>query len=147
MVQNMKSYDDEINWKGIGDYLSAARTISQHGTSNTTGPRIHCQGLALELALKYYLWKKNGTYPGTHNLETLAFSECKEIYFSKGEIEEIRALNVQYLKDGEFPYPSRYRPAAMRVVLSISQETLEGVISKIVRGTSNPELVDRILAR
>lgn len=143
----MKPYKTEINWKGIGDYLSAARTISQHGTSNTSGPRIHCQGLALELALKHYLWDKYGAYPGTHDLETLAFKECQGLNFSEEEITSIKNLNRQYLEDGEFPYPSRYRPTAMRVVMSISQDVLEMVISKIVRSTSHPELVERIFAR
>ena len=143
----MKSYGDEINWKGIGDYLSAARTISIYGTSNTSGPRIHCQGLALELALKYYLWDKNGSYLGTHDLEVLAFSECQGINFTEEEIAGIRNLNQQYLKDGEFPYPSRYRPSTMRVFVLISQENLEQVVSKVVRSSGHPELVERILAR
>ena len=143
----MKSYDTEINWKGIGDYLSAARTLVQHGTGNTSGPRIHCQGLALELALKYYLWDKNRAYIGTHNLETLAFSECQDINFSEEEKAGIKRLNEQYLQDGEFSYPSRYRPAAARIYVSISQDTLEVLISKIVRSTSQPELVERIMTR
>jgi len=143
----MKSYDEEINWKGIGDYLSAARTIAEHGTSNTSGPRIHCQGLALELSLKYYLWDKNGEYPGTHNLEHLAFNECHEINFSDHERENILNLNKQYLKDGDFSYPSRYRPAEMRVVISISQEQLEAIVSKIINGSNHAELLDRILVR
>lgn len=143
----MKSYKEEISWKGIGDYLSAARTISLHGTGNTSGPRIHCQGLALELALKYYLWDKSGAYSGTHDLEALAFRECLDLNFSEEEIAGIKNLNRQYLKDGEFPYPSRYRPAAMRVFVSISQDVLEMVISKIIQSTSHPELVERILER
>ncbi|QPK62030.1 HEPN domain-containing protein [Methylomonas sp. LL1] len=143
----MKYYNTEINWKGIGDYISAARTISQHGTSNTSGPRIHCQGLALELALKYYLWDKNGAYPGTHDLEALAFNKCQDLNFSDEEIVGIKNLNSQYLVDGEFPYPSRYRPSAGRVFVSISQDVLEIVISKIIQNTSHPELVKRILAR
>ena len=99
------------------------------------------------MALKYYLWDKSGTYPGTHNLEILAFTECKDLNFSEQEKAGIKNLNQQYLNDGEFPYPSRYRPATMRAVVSISQELLEMVISKIVRDTSRPELVERILAR
>ena len=142
----MKSYNTEINWKGIGDYLSAARTLSQHGSGNTSGPRIHCQGLALELALKYYLWDKNRAYLGTHNLEILA-SKCQNINFSEEETEGIKMLNAQYLQDGEFSYPSRYRPAAMRIYVSISQNVLEMVISKIIRSTSQPELLKRILIR
>ena len=142
----MKSYNTEINWKGIGDYLSAARTLSQHGSGNTSGPRIHCQGLALELALKYYLWDKNRAYLGTHNLEILA-SKCQNINFSEEETEDIKMLNAQYLQDGEFSYPSRYRPAAMRIYVSISQNVLEMVISKIIRSTSQPELLKRILIR
>lgn len=143
----MKSYKMEINWKGIGNYLSAARTLSQHGTSNTSSPRIHCQGLALELALKYYLWDKNGDYPRTHDLDFLAFTKCQDLNFSEEEIAGIKILNMQYLKDGEFLYPSRYSPPVTRVFVSISQEVLEMVISKIVRSTSQPELVERILVR
>lgn len=143
----MKSYNDEISWKGIGDYLSAARTIAQYGTSNTSGPRIHCQGLALELALKFYLWNKNGAYSGTHNLEFLAFSECHDINLTEAEVSDIKKLNAQYLKDEEFPYPSRYRPSGMRVFESISQDSLEAIVSKIIRNTSHPELIERILSR
>lgn len=143
----MRNYNVEINWKGIGDYLSAARTISEHGTSNTSGPRMHCQGLALELALKFYLWDKNGEYPGTHNLEQLPFEDCQAIEFDDSEIEGIKNLNVQYIQDGDFSYPSRYRPNGTRVILSISQDNLETVISKIINSTSRPELLARILAR
>ena len=143
----MKYYEEEINWKGIGDYLSAARTISQHGTSNTSGPRIHCQGLALELALKYYLWDKKRTYPGTHDLELLALEECQDLIFTEEEKVRIKNQNSQYLKDGEFPYPSRYRPTTTRVFLSISEEHLEALISKIIKSTSRPELAERILSR
>lgn len=143
----MKYYNTEISWKGIGDYLSAARTISQHGTSNTSGPLIHCQGLALELALKYYLWDKNRAYPGSHDIEALAFEDCHGIKFSEEEIVGIRNLNRQYLLDGEFPYPARYRPSVGRVFVSISQNVLEMIITKIIKNTSHTELVKPILAR
>ena len=99
----VKTYSDEINWKGIGDYLSAARTLAAHGSSNTSGPRLHCQGLALELALKFYLCDKRGTYPGTHDLEALATDHCRDIRFGDNEVASIRQLNRQYLQDGEFP--------------------------------------------
>ena len=141
----MKDYDTQINWKGIGDYLSAARTLSEHGSSNMAGPRIHCQGLALELALKFYLWDKSGNYPGTHDLETLAFNECQDISFSEEEIISIKDLNKQYLVDGEFPYPARYRPVEMRAFLSPSQDRVEVVVSKIIQATGQPELLSRIL--
>jgi hypothetical protein len=144
---NYKTYSDEINWKGIGDYLSAARALTDHGSSNTSGPRIHCQGLALELALKFYLLDKTGTYPGTHNLEALATNYCHDIRLSAEEIASIQQLNRQYLKDGEFPYPSRYRPSAMRVVTSMGQSTLEDLIAKIICSTSRSDLVQRILTR
>jgi HEPN domain-containing protein len=101
----------------------------------------------LELALKYYLWDKNGAYPTIHDLETLAFKECTAINFTQDEISAIKSLNGQYLKDGEFRYPSRYRPAVARGFTSISQDTLEMVISKIIQNTNHPELVDRIIAR
>jgi HEPN domain-containing protein len=99
------------------------------------------------LALKYYLWDKKGAYPGTHDLETLAFKECQDLNFSEEEMAGIKNLNKQYLEDGEFPYPSRYRPTSGRIFVSPSQDILEEVISKIVRSTSHPELVKRILAR
>lgn len=143
----MKTYSDEINWKGIGDYLSAARTLTDHGSSNTSGPRIHCQGLALELAFKFYLWDKTGTYPGTHDLRALATDHCHDIQFSADEIASIEQLNLQYLEDGEYPYPSRYRPSAMRVVTSMAQSTLEDLIARIIRSTSRSDLVQRILSR
>jgi len=143
----VKTYSDEINWKGIGDYLSAARTLTDHGSSNTSGPRIHCQGLALELALKFYLWDKSGTYPATHDLEALATDHCHDIQFSDEEVASIEHLNRQYLKDGEYFYPSRYRPNAMRVFTSMSQTTLEDLIARIIRSTSRSDLIERILSR
>lgn len=143
----MKNYSDEINWKGIGDYVSAARTLTDHGSSNTSGPRILCQGLALELALKFYLWEKSGTYPGTHDLEALATRHCQDLQFTDEELASIKNLNRQYLEDGEYPYPSRYRPNSMRVFTSMSQPTLEGLITKVVRSTSKSDLVERILLR
>lgn len=142
-----RTLSEEINWKGIGDYLSAARTISEHGSSNTSGPKIHCQGLALELALKFYLWDKNGNYPGVHDLEQLAFSECQSINFSNQEINDIKQLNAQYVHDGEFPYPARYRPTQMRVFASISQDRLESVINKVIQNTKQPNLITQILKR
>jgi HEPN domain-containing protein len=143
----VKTHSDEINWKGIGDYLSAARTLADHGSSNTSGPRIHCQGLALELALKFYLCDKVGRYPGTHDLEALATDHCRGIRFGANELASIKQLNRHYLKDGEFPYPSRYRPNAMRVVTSMPESTLEDLIARIIRSTSRSDLVERILSR
>lgn len=143
----MKTYSDEINWKGIRDYLSAARTLAEHGSSNTSGPRILCQGLALELALKFYLRDKTGTYPGTHDLATLATNHCRDVEFSTEEVGSIQQLNHQYLGDGENPYPSRYRPSAMRVVTSMTQPTLDDLIARIIGSTSRPDLVQRILLR
>lgn len=142
----MKTYSDEINWKGIGDHLSAARTLADHGSSNTFGPRMHCQGLALELAFKFYLWDRIGSYPGTHDLYALATDHCSDIQFSADEIASIEQLNRQYLMDGEYPYPSRYRPNAIRVVASMAQSTLEDLIERII-GSSRPNLVQRILSR
>jgi HEPN domain-containing protein len=143
----VKTYSDEINWKGIGDYLSAAKTLTDHGSSNTSGPRILCQGLALELALKFYLWDNSGSYPGTHDLKALATRHCNDIQFSEQEVASIEYVNRQYLQDGEHPYPSRYRPNATRVLTSMSQSTLEGLITRIVRSTSRTDLVERILSR
>lgn len=143
----MKNYSDEINWKGIGDYLSAARTLEEHGSSNASGPRIHCQGLALELAFKFYLWDRIGTYPGTHDLYALATEYCQEIQFCAEEVASIKQLNLQYLKDGEYPYPSRYRPNAMRVVTFMAQSTLEDLIIRIITCSSRSDLVQRILSR
>ena len=142
-----RTLNEEINWKGIGDYLSAARTISQYGSTNTSGPKIHCQGLALELAIKFYLWDKNREYPGTHNLEQLAFSECENIHFSSEEVEGIKYLNAQYVHDGEFPYPARYRPLSTRIFNSISQDVLEAVVTKVIHNSSQPDLIERILKR
>jgi hypothetical protein len=143
----VKTYSDEINWKGIGDYLSAARTLTDHGSSNTSGPRIHCQGLALELAFKFYLWDTIGEYPGTHDLSALATNHCHDIQFTAAEIASVEQLNRQYLEDGEYPYPSRYRPNAMRVVTSVAQSALEDLIAKVIRSTSHSDLVQRILSR
>jgi HEPN domain-containing protein len=143
----VKYSSDEINWKGIGDYLSAARTLAAHGSSNTSGPQIHCQGLALELAFKFYLWDKTGTYPLIHDLEALATDHCQDIQFTANELASIQQLNRQYIKDGEFPYPSRYRPRAMRVVTSMAPSTLADLIAKAIRSSSRSDLVDRILSR
>lgn len=143
----MKTYSEEINWKGIGDYLSAARTLADHGSSNTSNPRILCQGLALELAFKFYLWGKSGTYPGTHDLEALAIRHCHDVEFTSEELVSIGQLNRQYLDDGDYPYPSRYRPSAMRVVTSMSQPILEALIARVIRSSSQPDLVERILSR
>ena len=143
----VRTCSEEINWKGIGDYLSAARTLSEYGSGNTSGPRIHCQGLALELAFKFYLWDKAGTYPGTHDLEELATKYCHDFLFSAEEITSIKQLNRQYIKDGVHTYPSRYRPIEMRVYTSITQTTLEKLISRIIRSTTRSDLVQRILTR
>lgn len=143
----MRMYSEEINWKGIGDFLSAAKTLTDHGSSNTSGPRIHCQGLALELAFKFYLWDKTGEYPGTHDLYALATDHCRDIEFSAEEIGSIEQHNHQYFQDGDFPYPSRYRPNATRVFVSIGQSTLESLIARIIGSTSRSDLVPRILSR
>ena len=73
--------------------------------------------------------------------------ECQDLNFSEEEMAGIKNLNKQYLVDGEFPFPSRYRPTSGRIFVSPSQDILEEVISKIVRSASHPELVERILAR
>jgi hypothetical protein len=84
-----------------------------------------------------------------HNLDKLAFKVCEELKLSELEIKGIKYLNKQYLNDGEFSYPARYRPnhKGIRIFNSIGQNTLEAIIEKIIISTSTPELVDRILAR
>jgi hypothetical protein len=63
------------------------------------------------------------------------------------EVTSIEQLNSQYLRNGQFHLPSRYRPTAMRVITSVSQSTVEGVVATIIRGTSRPDLLERILSR
>jgi len=147
-IKSPKLLTEQINWKGIGDYLSAARTLEQHGTANTSGPRIHCQGLALELALKYYLWDKYREYPQEHDLEKiLNLNQWQYPNFSAEEITNIKILNTQYAHDGNSKHPARYRPASGRIIMSISVETLEMIIARIISSTSQPELIELILAR
>ena len=67
--------------------------------------------------------------------------------FGGEELASVQQLTRQYLKDGEFPYPSRYRPSAMRVFTSMGQPPLEDLIAKIIRSTSRSDLVQRILSR
>ena len=143
----MITLTDEINWKGIGDYLSAARTLTEHGSSNVaSGPVVHCRGLAVELALKFFLRDQRGHYPGTHNLEKLAFEEST-IAFTQKEREFIKNLNRQYFRDDKDPYPSRYRPTAMRVVISPGQSAVEDIVATIVSATSQANLIERIFSR
>jgi len=55
-------------------------------------------------------------------------------------------FNRQYFMDDEYPYPSRHRPNAMRVVTSMAQSTLKDLIARIIGSTSRPNLVQRILS-
>ncbi len=144
---DMKYMTEEISWKGIGDYLSAARTLEAHGSSNTSGPRIHCQGLALELALKLHLWRKNAAYPCTHDLEVLAFTHCSDIQLTAGQRSLIQELNREYLHDGNSSYPARYRPSGTRGVVIVAQTSLEDLVASVVQSTSQADLVQRILRR
>ncbi len=107
---------------------------------------MHCQGLALELALKFYLYDRDGEYPAIHDLEALT-EEHAGISLNDEERSGVAGLNKQYQRDGLFEYPSRYRPNETRVVISINQQRLERLIARIVSLTSRDHLVARILAR
>jgi HEPN domain-containing protein len=142
----MRRYlSEEITWKNVRDYYSAAKILDQHGTGNTTGPKMNCQGLAIELALKFYLWELNSQYPADHDLEELAFNCCANIAFTTKEADAIKTINLQYLKDGGFNYPSRYRPNVFRAYISESHESFKTIISRIINNTKNPQNLDLIL--
>ncbi|MEJ2754151.1 MAG: hypothetical protein P8169_15965, partial [Chloroflexota bacterium] len=47
----------------------------------------------------------------------------------------------QYVKDGDFFYPSRYRPNATRVILGIAQNMLEEIVCKDITRFSDGESV------
>lgn len=142
----MRKLKEEINWKGIGDYLSAARTLQEHGTSNTCGPRLHCQGLALELALKLHLWDASGEYSADHDLVSLA-SQCVSVQWTTDERDLIQILNREYRGTRPYHYPARYRPCPTTVVMMVAQDNLERIVSRVISATSQPHLVERILSR
>lgn len=137
--------NEEITWKAVRDYYSAAKTLDQYGSGNTIGPKIHCQGLTIELALKFYLWELNSQYPQVHNLEKLAFNYCANITFTSKEAADIKIVNAQYLTDGTFHYPSRYRPNVLRAIISLSHESFEAIITRIINSTQNPQFLGQIL--
>src|SRR5688500_18978376 len=102
-------FKEKIAWKGIRNYLSAARTLGEYGSRNTSGPRIHCQGLAVELALKFCLHDRDGEYPADHDLLGLAKMCATNVQWTDEELETLRLLNQQYFRDGDALYPARYR--------------------------------------
>jgi hypothetical protein len=143
----MKRISDPISWKGISDYLQASRIIHLYGNSNTSGPRILCQGLTLELSLKHVALERRGSYTVTHDLERLAFVECNDISFTDSEKTDLSNHNKQYLLDGKFPFPSRYRPSTFRVFISIPQEKIESLVFKILSSSQDTKIADKVMNR
>src|SRR6056297_3572128 len=104
--------DNQINEKGARDYIRAARTLNDHlSEHNAVGPLSHCQGQAIEIALKVCIEKRGGRIPKGpqgHNLEFLC-EKCPDLDLSANERDILEWLDREYIGAGELSYRSRYR--------------------------------------
>jgi|SRR6056297_585216 len=128
--------DNQINEKGARDYIRAARTLNDHlSEHNAVGPLSHCQGQAIEIALKVCIEKRGGRIPKGpqgHNLEFLC-EKCPDLDLSANERDILEWLNQEYIGTGELSYPSRYGPNAGRVLLRPGQVDIESLLEAILR--------------
>src|SRR6056297_1257946 len=122
--------DNQINEKGARDYIRAARTLNEHlSEHNAVGPLNHCQGQAIEIALKVCIEKRGGRIPRGprgHNLEYL-LGMCTDLHLSSNELNILEWLNKEYIGSGELSYPSRYRPNSGRVLITPGQVDIESL--------------------
>tara|TARA_R110002096_G_C14617712_1_gene723898 strand:+ start:155 stop:562 length:408 start_codon:yes stop_codon:yes gene_type:complete len=128
--------DSQINEKGALDYIKAARTLTDHfAEHNAFGPLSHCQGQAIEIALKVCIGKRGGEIPrgrDGHDLQRL-LAKCPDIVLSANERNILEWLNKEYIGSGELSYPSRYRPNAGRVLLRPGQVDIESLMEAILQ--------------
>lgn len=128
--------DSQINEKGARDYIRAARTLNDHlSEHNAVGPLSHCQGQAIEIALKVCIEKRSGEVPRGrqgHNLEFLC-GMCPDLNLSDNERNVLNWLNKEYIGSGALSYPSRYRPNAGRVLLRPGQVDIESLLEAILQ--------------
>ena len=128
MVKRMK--DTQINEKGARDYIKAARLLAA-SDEVLIGPLTHCQGLAIEIALKVCIDKRGKEIPKRHSL--LALHElCPDVVLTQQQTEDLQLINVNYIGDGSLSYPSRYRPSRGRVVTSTGQDAVEFLLNAIL---------------
>jgi hypothetical protein len=131
MVKRMK--DTQINEKGARDYIKAARLLAA-SDEVLIGPLTHCQGLAIEIALKVCIDKRGKEIPkGPNGHNLLALHElCPDVVLTQQQAEDLQLINVNYIGDGSLSYPSRYRPSRGRVVTSTGQDAVESLLNAIL---------------
>ena len=122
--------DTQINEKGARDYNKAARLLAA-SDEVLIGPLTHCQGLAIEIALKVCIDKRGNEIPQVHNLLTL-HKLCPDLALTQQQTEDLQLINVNYIGDGSLSYPSRYRPSRGRVVTSTGQDAVESLLNAIL---------------
>ena len=125
--------DTQINEKGARDYIKAAGLLAA-SDEVLIGPLTHCQGLAIEIALKVCIdkrGKKIPKWPNGHNLLAL-HKLCPDVVLTQQQSEDLQLINVNYIGDGSLSYPSRYRPSRGRVVISTGQDAVESLLNAIL---------------
>ncbi|MEO1037026.1 MAG: hypothetical protein AAFX44_15835 [Pseudomonadota bacterium] len=125
--------DTQINEKGARDYIKAARILSD-SDEVVTGPLNHCQGLAIEIALKVCIAKQSKEIPkgrDGHNLLVLR-QKCPHIVLTQQQLADLQSINTNYIGDGSLSYPSRYRASRGRVVTSPGQDAVESLLKSIL---------------
>jgi len=125
--------DTQINEKGARDYIKAARLLAV-SDEVLIGPLTHCQGLAIEIALKVCIDKRGKEIPkGPNGHNLLALHQlCPNVVLTQQQSEDLQLINVNYIGDGSLSYPSRYRPSRGRVVTSTGQDAVESLLNAIL---------------
>lgn len=130
--------DTQINEKGARDYIRASRILWDNGgRSPPMGPINNCRGVAVEIALKLCILNRGEDHKKQHDLNVLR-GICPDVLLSAEELDSLEKLNVQYVKDGEFTYASRYRPNAGRAFVSPGQDQVESLLESIL-AQQNPD--------
>ena len=131
MVERMK--DTQINEKGARDYIKAARILAAN-EEVLIGPLTHCQGLAIEIALKVCIDKRGKEIPkGPKGHDLLALHAlCPDVVLTQEQSEDLQLINRNYIGDSSLSYPSRYRPTRGRVVNATGQDAVELLLDAIL---------------
>lgn len=125
--------DTQINEKGARDYIKAAGLLAASDEA-LIGPLTHCQGLAIEIALKVCIGKRGKKIPkGRNGHNLLALHElCPDVVLTQQQSKDLQLINENYIGDGSLSYQSRYRPSRGRGAISTGQDAVESLFNAIL---------------
>jgi hypothetical protein len=143
LVDQPGQADRQLNDKGARDYIQAARILSDHG--GLTGPTLFCRGQAVEIALKFFLRRRDAYVPKSfkqgghkhHQLNEL-YAACtttlkEPLALAPDQVLVINDLHLHHYEDGDLEFPDRFRSDKLRPVTTYGgQGHVEALVETIV---------------